>query len=394
MERIAIVVEPTFMSTHVGVRNIIGSLKKLLERHSCVDWITYSRDRRGLRWLRMSPHQPTLFERVGFDDSLVIQGSPKTIAKSFESQFQQAPKLSPQHFYYSDIGSSLQRENYDLVLISAPWLDIHDTEIRGPRVVGFVHDTTPCQYCFTREHKPFDFAREHAGGFQHYQRVGTHVVANSAHSAEAYNRFFGAHGPRAEALPPLAPAWLHAPPKLGERNSRTLALSSPFDLRKGLRQMPQTLNRLADVVDEVAIYGGIRCTHADVQQFFQELELPRVKWWPSASVAQVRKILSGSGALFFPSFEEGLGLPILEAQMCGCPTLVRNRQPMKSLLTSFSRTFEEDGGDAETALREILKANASASAIQQAAYELLPPDLCETRFRQITESPLRVRRAA
>ncbi|HEY0867462.1 MAG TPA: glycosyltransferase, partial [Fimbriimonas sp.] len=33
-------------------------------------------------------------------------------------------------------------------------------------------------------------------------------------------------------------------------------------------------------------------------------------------------------ALLFPSFYEGFGLPIVEAQMCGCPVITSNLPPM------------------------------------------------------------------
>ena len=35
--------------------------------------------------------------------------------------------------------------------------------------------------------------------------------------------------------------------------------------------------------------------------------------------------------LLFPSIEEGLGLPIIEAQICGCRIVTSNKKPMNEL---------------------------------------------------------------
>lgn len=43
---------------------------------------------------------------------------------------------------------------------------------------------------------------------------------------------------------------------------------------------------------------------------------------------QIRALYMGAKALLFPSFYEGFGLPIIEAQACHCPVLTSNRAPM------------------------------------------------------------------
>lgn len=46
---------------------------------------------------------------------------------------------------------------------------------------------------------------------------------------------------------------------------------------------------------------------------------------------QLRILYSGAFALLFPSFEEGFGWPVLEAQACGCPVITSNRAPMTEI---------------------------------------------------------------
>jgi glycosyltransferase involved in cell wall biosynthesis len=43
---------------------------------------------------------------------------------------------------------------------------------------------------------------------------------------------------------------------------------------------------------------------------------------------QLCAIYSAAQALIFPSFYEGFGWPIIEAQACGCPVFTSNRAPM------------------------------------------------------------------
>lgn len=43
---------------------------------------------------------------------------------------------------------------------------------------------------------------------------------------------------------------------------------------------------------------------------------------------QLQHLYSGAIALLFPSFAEGFGWPIIEAQSCGCPVITSNRAPM------------------------------------------------------------------
>lgn len=54
----------------------------------------------------------------------------------------------------------------------------------------------------------------------------------------------------------------------------------------------------------------------------------RVKELVSIPNESLRALYSGATALLFPSFEEGFGWPIIEAQACGCPVITSNLPPM------------------------------------------------------------------
>lgn len=44
--------------------------------------------------------------------------------------------------------------------------------------------------------------------------------------------------------------------------------------------------------------------------------------------SELRELYCNASALLFPSFEEGFGWPVLEAQACGCPVITTGRPPM------------------------------------------------------------------
>jgi glycosyltransferase involved in cell wall biosynthesis len=52
---------------------------------------------------------------------------------------------------------------------------------------------------------------------------------------------------------------------------------------------------------------------------------------------QLRALYSRAKALLFPSLYEGFGLPVIEAQACGCPVFTSNRAPLtESVVTRLS----------------------------------------------------------
>jgi len=79
---------------------------------------------------------------------------------------------------------------------------------------------------------------------------------------------------------------------------------------------------------------------------------------------QLRALYSGALALLFPSFEEGFGWPILEAQACGCPVITTARPPMAQVAGSAAILIdpEDTVGAAHTIAVRIGEVDALRSA--------------------------------
>jgi glycosyltransferase involved in cell wall biosynthesis len=68
---------------------------------------------------------------------------------------------------------------------------------------------------------------------------------------------------------------------------------------------------------------------------------------------QLRALYTGALALLFPSFEEGFGWPILEAQACGCPVITSDRPPMRGVAGNAAILIDPE--DAPAAAKEIAR---------------------------------------
>ena len=63
---------------------------------------------------------------------------------------------------------------------------------------------------------------------------------------------------------------------------------------------------------------------------------------PAASNLELEALYSLAEALVFPSWEEGFGWPIVEAQACGCPVFVSRRSPMTEVAGTHAGYFDPE----------------------------------------------------
>jgi glycosyltransferase involved in cell wall biosynthesis len=75
-------------------------------------------------------------------------------------------------------------------------------------------------------------------------------------------------------------------------------------------------------------------------------------------------LYSGATALLFPSWYEGFGWPVIEAQRCGCPVIVSNRAPMTEVAGTAALYI--DPADEPAAARLIAASLNTLSALKEA----------------------------
>jgi glycosyltransferase involved in cell wall biosynthesis len=95
----------------------------------------------------------------------------------------------------------------------------------------------------------------------------------------------------------------------------------------------------------------------------------RVLRVPALTNEELRAAYSLAAGLLFPSWEEGFGWPIAEAQACGCPVFTSNRPPMTEVGGDAARYLNpsDPAGAAEEVLRGLaLPDNMRAAGLQNA----------------------------
>ncbi|HTN77900.1 MAG TPA: glycosyltransferase family 4 protein, partial [Pirellulaceae bacterium] len=275
--------------------------------------------------------------------------------------------------YAAEIGTDLSIEEYDVLIISNPWLVDFEHRLPARRVVGMLYDLVPNLYSLTSTRKPFAFAGEHQRGLSYYRDLCDSVLAISPAVADDATRYFHIEPERTGILPPPLRMSNFDHKQATSPRAQNVILAAPFDPRKGLADMPAILNGAAEAIETLSIYGGVRCSKPEVIHFFESLKIKHVEWRPAATSHAVSEMFHSAKVLLFPSLNEGLGLPILEAQVCGCRVITRNRAPMNTLLLEGSHLLIDSGPEDSMALGHMLTDSFDHDHLRASAREYFAP---------------------
>lgn len=106
--------------------------------------------------------------------------------------------------------------------------------------------------------------------------------------------------------------------------------------RKRVDYVVEIVKRLQNL-DEIYLYDSGNCRNKILFQFFtQSSSKTKVHFYNSVSNKTLVEIFDRAKILLFPSDYEGIGLPIIEAQVMGCRVAVQNKSPMKDLALNGS----------------------------------------------------------
>lgn len=143
--------------------------------------------------------------------------------------------------------------------------------------------------------------------------------------------------------------------------------NKPYKNRGGVLDIyAKMLQKRPDLPQGLVMAGGGRTPELAEQE--QALGLgKRVQWIQEPSDSEVEALYSMATALIFPSFAEGFGLPIVEAQMCGCPVFTTNRAPMTEVGGNAAVYF--DCLDVDEAAVQVLAHQDNTERLQTLGYE-------------------------
>ena len=332
--RVAIVLDQSVLLSHHGVRRYSLSLAAALANHGTVDVLRLDFDPQSKRsrYTRV-PDEHVHDHDSGFKGTRLVGASRTEILEAVrklgnEPSAQPAPALGAQG------GFEESRKEYDLVILSAPWVYFKGISLpKGKVTMCIVLDAIPNLYSFRfpTDSKLRHFANQHLVAFEDFSEHYNGLLAISAQSKEQCTDILLGDGAKISVLPPFLPSGFEEvarasrPPPKGN----TLVLAAPFDRRKGLLDMPMLINESG--VESLKVFGNIRCSVEDVSAFFEALHIEDVEWWLDVDFEKQVELYSSAKALLFPSFNEGLGLPVLEAYACGTAVFARDIRPVNEL---------------------------------------------------------------
>ncbi len=344
-KKVAFVVEENYWNKHRGVKNLFMSMYYVLEKKYLVD-IVLSRQFEDITlWFRVTNDQLLSVELLSVDHCTELNRENDFLEKLYRELVREEECVG----YLQFIGSSLKNEGYDLCIITNPWLLRFPVEIGSKKLAGIVHDVIANEVVFLNERKDFTWSRLHQNGYRYFNKNCDYLLMNSETTFREYSQYYSyVEGPRKIVLPPIIPKSFDGVNYSGEvRKENAIVLAAPFDIRKGLKQLPNYFTEeVQATLDKIYIFGKPRCSTEDFLEFILKLPIEKVEYYPEASPEKVVNLYKRSKVLLFPSLNEGLGIPILEAQICGCRVVTTDKDPMRGMVLDggylLSGSYEDD----------------------------------------------------
>jgi glycosyltransferase involved in cell wall biosynthesis len=327
-KNILMAVERDFHTTHVGVLRVIRyHYSNLIARgHSVTlasyingQWISCSLLDAAKALLGVSP-------TVTFQDPYWQSGSASQAGLA-----DAAPREDYAQIKWN--GPAVRPEQFDESILTNPWLcsqggapiaDSHFT-------VGIVYDMVPNLIALGLLRMPqfidiFAFANDHHVGYEYFLRNVDTISCISESTRHDFIKLYG--NPGKAKISVCIPFDDFGHGKLEDNPAATdVLMINMLDHRKNFLTAAKAL-KLAAASEKlhVVIVGRERLAKDDVLAFLVEISAccASVRWYRSPSDAQMQSLMSQAKVVFFPSFYEGLGLPILEAQARGIPVISSN----------------------------------------------------------------------
>ena len=331
MKTALLIVERDFLDNHVGVRRVIIHYWRQLEQQGFR--VTLAAPFNGRLRVGRGPgvnDVAHLSDRAGSDSPDWVSGR----SDLRPGKFDLAALLPRRGLKWS--AEIAHIDDFDVSIVTNPWLCAAGLP-PGRITAGIVYDMVPnllaCGVLNLGQPMDiYEFARDHDIGYRLYLERAVEILCISESSRADFVRFYrlGAQdSARVRTLIPFAPAdglRIKSRPRAAAERPRVL-LVNVLDPRKNFDGVRAALTLASRTMAfDVDVVGRERMALEPVMTFLGGLSGLgcNVTWYRNASDLCLQRLYADADLLLFPSFYEGLGLPVLEAQNQGVPVVSSN----------------------------------------------------------------------
>jgi glycosyltransferase involved in cell wall biosynthesis len=205
-----------------------------------------------------------------------------------------------------------------------------------------------------------------------HARRADHVIVSSHFAAADVQQRLGVAADCITVCPPGAPAWAAtvARERVASPGQRgPILFVGTLEPRKnvgGLLAAYACLRARRADAPPLVIAGAVRASVADILRKADEPPLAgHVTLRGYVSDAEKRALYRNAAMLLLPSFDEGFGLPVLEAMACGVPVVVSNRGSLPEVCGDAATPLDPEDEEAIAGEMDRLLDRAAAGQAMQ-----------------------------
>lgn len=323
-----LVVERDFLDTHVGVRRVVLYYWQMLEKQGFRVSLAHLKDGRlyGAKWLSVSD---VIAAEANARNDRPVWTSTTRDYREVPTTLRRSPS---QTLVWQD--REVRLDDYNVTVVTNPWLCAGGMP-DGPITAGIVYDMVPNLLAVGALNMGaiidvYEFARKHDQGYQLYLNRAEKILSISESAGTDFKKFYRLEGRLAEKVSTVVPFEISDVERVRSERSAVegqksrILLVNILDARKNFSGVKSALKIAAlSKTFDVDVVGKERMPLSGVIDFLGSLADMggEVSWYRDCSNAALHRLYVEADLLVFPSYYEGLGLPILEAQSHGVPVV-------------------------------------------------------------------------
>jgi glycosyltransferase involved in cell wall biosynthesis len=216
-----------------------------------------------------------------------------------------------------------------------------------------------------------EMRRDYGQIVQQHTLRADHVVANSAYTAGEVHQRLGVPMARITVCRPGAPTWTSRPaqPKVGAQSGYILFVGT-LEPRKNVGGLLEAYSRLfqrrSDVPPLVLAGRAVPLSRPILEALGRPPLAGRATHLGYVADSQREALYKGASLLVLPSFNEGFGLPVLEAMAAGVPVIASSRGALPEVLGDAGLLIDPDDPDSLVAAMERMLTEPSLTRLLRA----------------------------